>query len=302
MKKSTILVLAFALLFGFAACSKRNYTPSSNSRSTAPQNVPAQSVAPMQSAAATDTPNSEADFSVGLTVDSKGVVITEYKGKATSVRIPATIQGLPVKEIGKRAFYGSSGSLNEKITSVTIPEGVTKIGEEAFWGCESLRAVSLPDTLISIGERAFNSCWALDSINLPAGLKEIGGLAFRTTGLTSISWPTGLTTIPSSAFSNTKLRNVTIPEGVTKIGETAFEDCENLASVTLPSTIRILGCRAFADCSSLTTIKIPETVKKIEFDFSYVGGDGAKNAFEGSHKLSLESQAALRRVGYTGSF
>jgi len=194
--------------------------------------------APAQTATATDRPNAETDFSVGLTVDGKGAVITEYKGKAMSVIIPATIQGLPVREIGQRAFWRPDESLNKKITSVIIPEGVTAIGTEAFYECRSLQTVSLPDTLTSIGNEAFEVCRALDSIKLPAGLKKIGEKAFKYSGITSINLPAGLTIIPKAAFKETKLRSVTIPEGVTEIGERAFYGCTSLTSVNLPSNIK----------------------------------------------------------------
>ena len=68
----------------------------------------------------------EADFNVTLTDDNTGVVITKYTGKAANVRIPATIQGMPVKEIGKQAFSSS------EITNIVIPEGVVKIQNGSF--------------------------------------------------------------------------------------------------------------------------------------------------------------------------
>jgi hypothetical protein len=104
----------------------------------------------------------------------------------------------------------------------------------------------------------------------------------------------------------TALSNVVIPEGVTEIGDQAFEECRALTSITLPSTIRRIGGGAFLNCSSLAAITIPEAVRQVEF------GGNTRNQdfrtltigypFQGCSRLSLASQAALRRVGYTASF
>jgi hypothetical protein len=100
-------------------------------------------------------PVTEADFTVDITQDGKGVIITSYKGKSAAVKIPATIEGIPVREIRDRAFLGKT------ITSVVIPEGVTGIGSEnyvygtvtkgAFENCTQLAQVTLPSTLKYIG-------------------------------------------------------------------------------------------------------------------------------------------------------
>jgi hypothetical protein len=255
-------------------------------------------------------PNSETDFSVGITIDGKGAIITEYKGKITTVRIPATIKGLPVREIGERAFWNSSyesttDNVNSRIISVIIPEGVTTIGTQAFYRCKNLYIISLPNSLTSIGNSAFAGCEALDSITLPSSLKKIGKEAFSSSGLFSINLPTGLTTISEAAFAYTDLWRVTISEGVREIGEGVFYECTSLRSVTLPSTIMKIGYQAFYNCSSLTTMDIPETIKKIEFVGRYLFldyYDKESYAFYGCHKLDLDSQATLRRVGYKDSF
>jgi hypothetical protein len=83
----------------------------------------------------------EADFEVQLTEDGTGVIVYNYVGKATTVHIPATIQGMPVKGMG-RVFLD-----NAVITSVVIPEGVVKINGRAFTGCRNLTSVTLPESL-----------------------------------------------------------------------------------------------------------------------------------------------------------
>jgi hypothetical protein len=127
----------------------------------------------------------EADFDATLTEDYTGIRITNYKGNATEVSIPAIIQGMPVKEIGNSAFYGK-----QNITSVIIPDGVTFIGYEAFFACVALRSVIIPEGLTEIGMCAFWRCHALASITLPATIQKIGiGAFFDCLNLTTVTIP-----------------------------------------------------------------------------------------------------------------
>ena len=242
---------------------------------------------------------SESDFAVTLTADGQGVVITRYNGTIADVRIPATIQGMPVREIAASAFEAvSRGTL---ITSVEIPEGVTYIGANAFSHNRMLRSVNIPNSVRVIREFTFEGCIALNNITLHDGLESIEQRAFMRTGLTSVTWPAGVTSIPYAVFSGSQaLQSVTIPEGVTSIGPSAFSS-SGLTSITLPSTIEEIHADAFRACSSLVTVSIPETVTSI--NFMWVGRIRSDNdAFIHSSNINLASQAALRRVGYTGSF
>jgi len=223
--------------------------------------------------------NPESDFEVILTEDNEGVVISKYVGTSKTVRIPATIQGMPVRVIGFSAFRG-----NKDVTSVVIPEGVFRIeanyysniatgawsSEGAFAGCTSLSSVTLPSTLTDIGAGVFINCSTLQTITLPANLTEIGAYVFQNSGLTAFpNWPTGLTDIPFHGFENSKLRGrVVILEGVTIIDNYAFSKNPGITSVTLPSTIKEIGNYAFSGCPN----------------------------------IDLASQAAIRNAGYEGGF
>ena len=108
-------------------------------------------------------------------------------------------------------FSGCSG-----LTSVTIPDSVSTIGEFAFDGCSGLTSVTIPDSVSTIGEFAFNDC----------------------SGLTSVTIPDSVSIIGDATFQKCKgLKNVTIPNSVTEIGEYAFYYCSGLTSVTIKSTI-----------------------------------------------------------------
>jgi hypothetical protein len=210
----------------------------------------------------------EADFKVELTADSKGAVITGYTGAATAVNIPAVIQGMPVREIGKKAFYRK-----DAIISVAIPEGVTVIRENAFFHgspiFSKLERVTLPSTLRVIEKEAFYGT-ALKSIVIPEGVTEIGTEAFcYCYELASIRLPSTLPIIGNKVFScdssfpNKVLRSIEIPEGVTEIGRETFENCIALALVTLPQSLKKIGNAAFSR-TAIESITLPPKLTKIE--------------------------------------
>jgi hypothetical protein len=94
----------------------------------------------------------EADFGTWIVED--GVVIVKYMGKATDVVIPTAIDGMPVVEIGGYAFES-----NKSLKTVTIPEGVTSIGDDAFFGLRNLSDEVRSDIEKRFGERVFNSAF-----------------------------------------------------------------------------------------------------------------------------------------------
>ena len=151
------------------------------------------------------------------------------------------------------------------LTIANIPEGVTSIGNEAFYGCSGLASITLPEGVTSIGSYAFYNCSGLTGITIPEGVTSIGGGAFACcSGLTSITLPEGVTSIEGSAFAEcTSLTSITLPKGVTSIGIEAFDYCTSLASITLPEGVASIGSSAFSGCTSLTSITIPSSVTSI---------------------------------------
>ncbi len=151
------------------------------------------------------------------------------------------------------------------LTSVTIREGTTEIGDGAFMNCSSLTSITLPNTLTSIGNRAFYYCEDLTSITIPEGVTSIGDYAFaECSSLTSVSLPSTLTSIGDSAFwVCSSLTTITIPKGVTSIGGSAFSSCIKLTSITINGNITSLGTRAFFSCSKLTSLTLGEGVTSL---------------------------------------
>jgi len=233
-----------------------------------------------------------ADFSVELTADGNGVLIKRYLGKVLAVRVPDTIEGMPVREIGREAFHGLDTA---KITSVILPQGLTKIWERAFIYQVNLAAVVIPNSVIEIGNEAFRQCTVLKSVDIPDSVTVLGKIVFYQSGIERFTLGKGITVIPENLFYGCKLQStVVIPEGVTEIEDIAFGGNYNFTSLMLPSTIRKIGSQAFARCGSLTTVSIPDSVETIEF--------GNYATFEYCPKLNLASQAAIKKRGYTGSF
>ena len=173
---------------------------------------------------------------------------------------------LTISGSGDMYNYGSSdfsapwdGS-RSRVKSVVIADGVTSIGEYAFFYCESLTSVTIPDSVTSIGKYAFFCCTSLTSVTIPDSVTSIGEYAFYyCKSLTSMTIPDSVTSISSSTFAScTSLTSVTIPNSVTSIGEYAFYDCKSLTSVTIPGSVTSIGLYAFASCTSLTGIWVAE--------------------------------------------
>ena len=153
-----------------------------------------------------------------------------------------------------------------KDKDVVIPDGVTSIGNEAFWGCGSLTSITLPDSVTSIDDWAFRCCSSLQSFSIPDGVTSIGNKAFEyCRDLQSVTIPDSVTSIGDSAFSGCgRLQSITIPDGVTSIGNSAFRGCRGLASIVIPNSVTSIGYGAFEDCSSLQSITIPNSVTSID--------------------------------------
>jgi hypothetical protein len=223
-----------------------------------------------------------ADFTYRINSTSDGVIITGYKANAAQVVIPATIENMPVTEIGERAF-----SKKTALTTITIPDTVTIIAYQAFWDCRLLSAVNLPEGLKKIDKYVFNTCTSLKTITIPEGVTVIAdGIFYNCTALTTVKLPAGLKEIGISVFGDCKaLTDITIPEGVTTIGQSCFSG-SGLTSITLPASVTTISDWTFS-VTNLKTIVIPEGVTEI-----------AQGAFYGCKNLtSITLPSTLKGIG-----
>ena len=138
----------------------------------------------------------------------------------------------------KPTQFSSSGTTY--LTSITIPDQITEIGDYAFFGNPTLKTV-----------------------NFHAGITRIGMGAFYETLLTRVSIPNPDCEIGNSCFSNSQVSSVSLPQGMKKLGRHVFFYCTNLTSLTLPEGMEEIGLMCFASCS-LTSVNLPSTMVKLD--------------------------------------
>lgn len=153
------------------------------------------------------------------------------------------------------------------VTSISIGEGITRIGNFNFMFCDTLKEVSLPSTLTSLGNFAFSSCTSLETVELPDSLTELGSAAFDgCTSLTHITIPGGVGTIQSHTFYDcTSLSEVTLMPGITQVDYWAFRSCTALTNIEMPEGVTTVSCDAF-DQSGVTALTLPSTIEVFEPD------------------------------------
>ena len=220
-----------------------------------------------------------------VTSDGQEYVVTEiadytfYNSNLWTISFPETLT-----TIGNNAFTWSPN-----LESVKLPEAVTTIGKGAFASCGRLTSVTLPTTLTTIGDYAFRYCTRLPSISLPETITALGKYAFEgCQKLTEVNLPTNLATIGNGAFSNcTGLTSISLPETVVEVCDSTFTGCTALASITLPDNLTAIGECAFAGCKNLTEVKLPENVSTI----------GAKAYIDCTAITSVELGPKITKIG-----
>ena len=157
-------------------------------------------------------------------------------------------------------------------TSYSVPEGVTTIGDSAFYQCTALATVVIPDSVTLISDKAFWGCTGIKDLTMPAAAR-IFNSALTFSGCTKIEKITltkGNGTLRNYSDSTVKtdtyykytpwylsrnsVKEIIISEGVIRIGALMFNECKGVASVTIPTTIKNIGKKAFNDCESLTDV------------------------------------------------
>ena len=248
----------------------------------------------------------EKSLASGLCYEIYGdhIVITGYEGNASSLVIPDTIEGYAVTEISSYAFAD-----NSRLTDISFPAYLQKIGRSAFFKCSGLTSLVIPDSVGTIDESAFYGCTGVKKLVLPKYMETISYSSFSNmTALSEVTIPLGVRQIGINAFSGCKgLKSIHIPKNVVKISEDAFVSCSGLENITVDSENKVYtsgtnanaiidratktlfaGCRntiipkdvrklsyAFYGCSGLSKIFVPASVTEISY-----------NAFAGCSGLS----------------
>ena len=150
-------------------------------------------------------------------IENNELMVTEYLGSDTDIKIPESLDNYKVTVIGHSVFNGKN------ITSVEIPDSIIEIQDYAFSSNQGLTDIKLPKNLASV--------------ELPPTIEDLGLYTFSATGLKNV-------TIPESST-------------LTKIDHYTFYQCQNLTEVTLPATITEIAEDAFSDCPNKITIKAP---------------------------------------------
>lgn len=200
-------------------------------------------------------------FDFKFTPDNTAVIVNRYNGTAADVTIPSRYKGKPVTTIGHAAFFNSA------VTSVTIPDSVTSIDDNAFGFCSQLTNISIPNSVTYIGFSAFAHCTSLKSITLPSSLSSISEALFS---------------------GCSQLTTIHIPDSVPSIQSYAFYHCRNLETIRIPVSVTLIETDAFAGCPSSMTVTYSGSKKQWDDDID-----------KGSHNDVLENHLICNKLEAT---
>lgn len=179
-----------------------------------------------------------------------------FAGSAlTSVTIPNTVE-----TILNDAFANCTS-----LSNVSIGNSVTSIGKGTFYNCTSLTSITIPDSVAAIEFDTFSQCTNLSSVSLGNSINAIGyGAFYNCTSLASIVIPNSVLDIQYNAFYNCILLSaVSIGNSVATIGDSAFYNCESLTSLTIPNSVLTIGNSTFSECSGIVNVSVGNSVTDI---------------------------------------
>lgn len=231
MKKRLIsLLLAFSMMLTFLPAGAVSAFAEENSHTyNCGENV-----------TATLSRNNDGDGTYTMTIRGKGPMknydfysCREMPWRDAIPMIKRLIVDDGVTSLGDLVLHGFDGSHDAKsLEEVTLPEGLTYLGNYAFFGAAKLKSITLPSTLTTIGLAAFDGC-----------------------GLTDITIPSNVKTIKEGAFGPcTNLTSVTLSDNLETLGQGVFEGCTQLTSIHIPKSVKSMGAEMFGYCDALTCI------------------------------------------------
>ncbi len=200
-----------------------------------------------------DPENSYFSSEDGALYDKEKVRLLFAVTRKGTFRVPAT-----VKEIAPKAFT----SAKHTIATVYLPEGLERVGEEAFRSCH-IKVANIPSTLCEVGSEAFGGILGPRKLIVPKAMTRIPDGAFDTCNiLNAIKFHPGVTHIGKRAFRGCwMLKELNLPKGLLEIDDDAFNNCA-LEKITFPNSLKRIGARAFQACD-LKRIVLPENLESI---------------------------------------
>lgn len=176
------------------------------------------------------------------------------------MNIQFTAQGSNPLSRGAHLYIGS-----KEVTDLTVPQGITIIKDNTFYGFKWLKSIKIASSVKEIGNDAFGGCSALASLEISNGVESIGSGAFQgCSELKTVTLPNSVTSIGRMAFNDcSKLASVTLSNRMKSIEEYTFRACGNLKTFTIPNSVKSIGGYAFHGCGSIETLSIPNSVTSI---------------------------------------
>ncbi|MBQ9133949.1 MAG: leucine-rich repeat protein [Clostridia bacterium] len=196
-----------------------------------------------------------------LTVSCEGVCNGVSLSEEQWKQVKTIVFTEGVTEIGDYAFDHVTDHAQR--VSLVLPEGLTKIGREAFLGNGELRSIRFPSTLREIGYGAFAYA-GVTEIVLPSGVTVLSGAAFYDcVELTSVTLSDTLVEIGDYAFHHTAIESIELPSSLDAIGHGAFAYCYKLRSLTVPEGVLSIGGKVFWGCGALEELYLPASLTSI---------------------------------------